>query len=276
MSTDTRAYYVPVPDAEPGWEVFRPTSYCGGSWSPDLQHGAPPMGLLVRSLRRLWDTHADGKQAARLSFDFLGPIPMDEVRVRAATLRPGRRIDLSEAVMETRSGAWWRPVMVARAWRLARTDTSSISRLPEPARVSAPDRGEAIDMTALWPGGFVRSVEVVRDARFDSVWVRPLVGLVAGEQTGALERVFGVADFSNAFGDAAEPDAWTFMNVEMTAHLLDVPRGEWFNIDAHSFVGRDGTGVTRATLSDASGPAVLLTQELLLAGVERPAPVSVR
>lgn len=261
------SYYVPVPGTQ---DEFRPTTYCGGSWTPDLQHGAPPMSLLVRSLRRLWDASGDDRQAARISFDFLGPIPMDKVRVRATLVRPGKRIELSQAVMEAPAGDGWRPVMVARAWRLPLVDTAEISRLPDTSRVSAPDPKRGIDMAAIWPGGYVQSVEVVQDSQFDSVWVRPTVALVEGERIQPLERVFAVADFSNAFGDAAARESWTFMNVELTAHLLDVPHGEWFNLDATSFVGRAGSGVTSTVLSGPAGPALLLSQELMLTHVQAP------
>ncbi len=271
--TNGDAYYAPVPGAP---DEFRPTAYCGGSWPPDLQHGAPPMSLLVRSFRRLWSGSEDHRRAARISFDFLGPVPMERVRVRAGIVRPGRRIELSEAVMETPVGDGWRPVMVARAWRLPLLDTTEITRLPHTGRVSEPDPTRRIDMTTLWPGGYVESVEVVHDSQFDSVWVRPVVALVQGEPVHPLERVFTIADFSNAFGDAAARESWAFMNVEMTAHLLDVPQDEWFNLDAASFVGSAGSGVTRTTLSGSRGPALLLSQELMLTRVTESIPEPAR
>ena len=63
----------------------------------------------------------------RPAYDILGPIPVGPVRVRASVLRPGRRIELVEAVL---SAADHRPGMRLTAWRM-RVATDGVA--PPPA-----------------------------------------------------------------------------------------------------------------------------------------------
>ena len=62
----------------------------------------------------------------RPAYDILGPIPVEPVRVRASVLRPGRRIELVEAVL---SAADHRPGMRLTAWRM-RVATDGVAPPP--------------------------------------------------------------------------------------------------------------------------------------------------
>src|SRR5688572_33196987 len=86
-----RALYVPTDDG------FEATALAIGPWDPGLQHAGPPAALLLREVERAGGI--EGGQATRLAYDILGPVPVGPVRVRASVLRPGRRIELVEAVL---------------------------------------------------------------------------------------------------------------------------------------------------------------------------------
>lgn len=71
-----------------------------------IQHGGPVSGLLARALEQC--APREGTRLSRSSVEILGPIPIEEVRVSARVVRPGRRIELLNAVLEARdpSGEW--------------------------------------------------------------------------------------------------------------------------------------------------------------------------
>ena len=127
----------PVPPAAPpayferlAPDRFRATEHTGGAWSVTEQHVSPLNGLLVHVLDRFVAARAAGPGAgagglatARITFDILGVVPIGEVDVSVEVVRPGRTIELLEAVAV--SGG--RAVLRARAWRLARFDTRAVA-----------------------------------------------------------------------------------------------------------------------------------------------------
>src|SRR3954471_3744330 len=101
------ALYLPTDDG------FVATALTVGPWDPGLQHAGPPAALLLREAERAGAI--DGGQTVRLAYDIFGPVPVGPVRVRTSVLRPGRRIELVEAVL---TGADDRPLMRLTAWRM--------------------------------------------------------------------------------------------------------------------------------------------------------------
>lgn len=83
-----------------GENRFEPTSHVGGAWSTDEQHVAPALGLLAHAVETDRDARRDdGLVVARLSYDILGTLPLEAVDVRVEVLRPGRSVELVEAVL---------------------------------------------------------------------------------------------------------------------------------------------------------------------------------
>src|SRR3546814_4227175 len=64
---------------------------------------------------------------ARLSYDILGTIAVGEFEVSVSVLRPGRTIELVEAVLS----ADGRAVVTLRAWLMQSTDTGALARSEE-------------------------------------------------------------------------------------------------------------------------------------------------
>ena len=80
-------------------------------------HVAPALGLLAHVVELDRDTRrGDGLLLGRMSYDLLGTIPVDVVETSVRVVRPGRTIELVEAVLrhEGRDG------VVLRAWLLRR------------------------------------------------------------------------------------------------------------------------------------------------------------
>src|SRR5215212_5181310 len=101
------ALYVPTDDG------FVATPLTIGPWDPGLQHAGPPAALLLREAERA--SGIEGGQTVRLAYDIFGPVPVGPVHMRTSLVRPGRRIELVEAVL---SAGEQRPLMRLSAWRM--------------------------------------------------------------------------------------------------------------------------------------------------------------
>lgn len=258
-------------------ETFLAHPSTGSAWGP-MQHGGPVAALLTRAMDRVSIPHdaSTDSRIGRLTVDILGAVPIDEVRVSARVVRPGRRITLVEATTEARApGGAWRPVARASAWRLATQDTSDVASRPA-VRMPAPDgsgaRGLAwMGFSEAWASkGFVEQVEweIVdkggEPGHPTQAWLDLLVPLVEGEEITALERVVTLADTVNGVGARLDPTRHTFLNTEMTVHLFDAPRGGLLGISAENVTGRDGVGMSTGTLHDESGCFAQVTQNVLV------------
>ena len=88
----------------------------------------------------------------RLAFDIFAPVPVGPVQVRTSVVRPGRRIELVEAVL---TAADERPLMRLSAWRMrTRADGAAETRARPPPR--APPAGRTA--ARRWPAFFTEDV----------------------------------------------------------------------------------------------------------------------
>lgn len=251
------AYFVP----ESGTR-FRPTEHVGGGWNPDEQHVAPGMGLLAHVIERDRDDRRDdGLRLTRFSCEILGTMPMGEpVDAAVTVLRPGRTIELVEA----RLAHGGRTALIARAWLTRAFDTARIAGSALPAIPPVP-QVPAWDATATWPGGFVRSVESRRlehEPGRAAFWLRPAHALIAGIEVSATARLLGVADLANGVTPRVAADEAVYPNLDLAAHLIREPQGEWIGFDTTVSFGPDGAGVTHSVIHDAAGPVGTVGQGL--------------
>jgi hypothetical protein len=244
-----------------GETTFRATAHVQGAWDPQEQHVAPALGLMVHAMEH---DHAERAasplQLSRVAFDILGVMPIDAVELVTRVVRPGRTIELVEAVL-SHGG---RPAVVGRGWFLKTADTTSLagSALPAP-----PPRGELAlwDTSDVWPGRFVTTVETLRHQVEPGrawAWMRPLVPVLAGEDVSPTARLMGMVDIFNGLTVRAAPADVHFPNVDLTAHLLRAPVGEWFAADTTVSFGPDGRGLTHTVVHDDAGPLGTVSQSL--------------
>lgn len=157
LDTESRYYYRALGDGR-----YQPTIHAQGAWNDWEQHMAPASGLLTHAIERYEDR--PDMQLARITFEILGVIPASEVRVECTTVRPGRTIELVEAVMlaDTFTGdgsyAGSKPVIRATAWRLTAQDTSEVAGGFHPG-LPAPADCPEWDGMQIWGGGFIRSLD---------------------------------------------------------------------------------------------------------------------
>jgi Thioesterase-like superfamily len=286
------AYYLPLGDG-----YFEPTEATTSPWDTKAQHGGPPTALLASCLDDAFGR--PDMRVARISMDFLGPVPRTALLVQIELLRPGRRTQLSEASL----WAGDRRVCTARVWHLA-TGPGPATRetdpvLSEPAL--GPDAGDAsagpgpisdagvpedepglpADLPEPQPQQFFDGVEdwgyghatewrtvsggYASSTGAAAVWTRVRIPLVAGRRLDGLARFAIVADSANGLSAPLSFHEWLFIPPGVTMHLFRYPAGDWVRLTASSDPGRNGIGLAEGTLSDAFGRCGTVTQPLLVA-----------
>jgi hypothetical protein len=245
----TSAYYQRL-DAD----RFQPTAHVQGAWNDHEQHMAPVSGLLAHALER--HEPRQGLVLARVTFEILGLIPLGPTAVRVRTVRPGRTIELLEAV----ASVGGRDVVRARAWRLASQETSAVAgglpRAMPPREACAP-----LGASAIWSGGYIDSIEVLRAPASEpgegQAWVRTPLPLLGGEPVSPAAAFLGLVDTANGMNIRLDPREWAFPNIDLSVHLYRTPQGgpgRWLGLDTLVTIGAGGVGLTSTTLHDERGP----------------------
>ncbi|MBM6404097.1 thioesterase family protein [Phycicoccus sp. CSK15P-2] len=239
---------------------FRATEHTGGAWREEEQHIAPALGLLVHLVEQERDARrGPGMVVSRLAYDILGTVPVAEVETSVRTLRPGRTVELVEATM-AHAG---RDVVVLRAWLLEPRDTAAIAGSPLP-EIPGPDELAPWTPSETWPGGFIDSVELRRhrvEPGRGCFWARAHQPLLDGPVSD-LARLVGLFDLANGMLVRADPAQVHFPNVDLVAHLVREPAGEWMGFDTSVWFGPGGVGLTSSVLRDTDGPVGTLAQSL--------------
>jgi hypothetical protein len=80
-------------------DLFTPTEHARGPWDPRALHGGAPAALIAAAFERM----QPGAELpfARLSFEFLRPVPMAPLKLSTRISRPGRRVQALEAELST-------------------------------------------------------------------------------------------------------------------------------------------------------------------------------
>src|ERR1700735_3098571 len=95
----SRAVAFPAMSAAPVFEGsdgrFVATEYARGPWDPGALHGGAPAALLVRAFEQI--PAPEGLSLARVTYEFMRPVPVGPLEVTAEVVRPGRRVQLLEA-----------------------------------------------------------------------------------------------------------------------------------------------------------------------------------
>jgi len=279
------SFYLPA-----GEDTWLATTHTTGPWDARAQHAGPPSALLGRAIQRC-APRAD-MMVTRFTCEILGAIPVGEIRVRARLARPGRSVELLEAV----ASADGREVARATAWRVRRTDSPPVAPLqpappalpgdPPPGALSPALPGQPLGppdeaasappgepppaAPAWWVDGYLSAMEwrPVR-GRFAepgpaTVWGRMRYPLVPDEEPGPLERVLTVADSGNGVSGALDFRHWQFINPELTVHLYREAAGEWICLDAQTVISTGGAGLATSVLSDLDGQVGVGAQSLLV------------
>src|SRR3954451_29518 len=252
--------YVPTDDG------FLATALTIGPWDVGLQHAGPPAALLLREAERA--SGIAGGQTVRLAFDIFGPVPVAAGRVRGSVARPGRRIELVEAVLDAGDD---RTLMRLSAWRMRVRDDAPGGETEVPVAIPGPydSRPEVAEF-------FRTEVAYHRalDWRFAhgsfnspgpaAAWTRPACDLVEGEEITPLQHLLVMTDAASGISTELDWTPSTSANVDLCIALHRPPTGDWLGMDARTFLGGTGAAQCFADLYDVSGRIGRSTQSLFV------------
>jgi hypothetical protein len=217
----------------------------------------------MREFERL---HApDGLSFARVTYEFLRPVPLGDLQVQAEVVRPGRRVQLIEASLRTPDGV---EVVRARALRVHSAQAPSTERVAPPG---PPDSGRDSDFRSPYRPMFAPdSIEIrfvsggFHNAGEATGWFRLRRPLVDGEPLSPLQRLAAAADFGNGISSPVSWEEYVFINPDLTVYIEREPQGEWICLDARTTISSGGIGVSHSTLYDSEGMVGRATQALVV------------
>jgi hypothetical protein len=245
-------------------DLYLPTEWAGGPWSPLHQHGGAAAALLARgALAAARETEL---RVARLTIDLFRPIPMEPLRLVRRFARQGRRIALAELAL------WHGEQEVTRASALLlreREDLAPSWTAGDDAAPPGPEACERIEFMprvyrAQVPPGFHWSLEVAIALTGEAPlsWIRTSLDVVEGEPTSAFERAVGVSDLCFGLGARvllrrrlhdADLVRTRFINVDTTLYFEREPRGDWFALRPTHVADDRGVGLAEVVSYDTSG-----------------------
>ncbi len=271
MAATAASLFEPAGDAR-----WTPTELARGPWDPRACHGGPVGALIARAVEHADPDSAIAWQIARLTIELTRPVPVGRpLAVSTEIERDGRKVSL--VAVRLHDG----DTEVARA-RSLRIRASEFE-LPADVVQPPPDPpGTPADGIAQRPVSAVDDgVAFHRDAcehRFTEgswdapgpvgVWIRLRVPVVPDEAPSGPQRAVAAADFGNGVSSGLPFDRFTFINPDLTVHLLRPPVGEWIGMRTASYYGSNavcsGAGFAESALFDADGRLGRSVQNLIV------------
>jgi hypothetical protein len=261
------------PDGPGRWV---PTELARGPWDPGACHGGPVSALLTRAVEQVGVGAPVDWQIARLSVELTRPVPVGRsLDVETTVERDGRKVSLVAARLLDGD------VEVARARSLRirskelQLGDGAVQPLPDPPGTPA----DGVVQRVVWAvDDHVAFHKNACEHRFTEggwdtpgpvgVWIRLLVPLVPGEDPSGAQRAAAAADFGNGVSGGLPFDRYTYINPDLTVHLLRPPVGVWIGMRSASYygtaTGSSGAGFAESALFDADGRLGRSVQSLIL------------
>jgi Thioesterase-like superfamily len=261
LSTVEDALFVPDGD------LFVPTVHTRGPWDPRAQHGGAPAALMVRCIEQVEAPLP--MEVARITVELMRPVPVSEpLRVQTRIVRPGKKVQLVEAVLALRDGG---EVCRALALRI-RSETFDIPAVGA-VEVEPPPPPQAGRNDASFVEGdsFVNTAVEMRFVRGRfvhpgpaTVWIRLRMPVVPGEAPSGAQRACAAADFGNGVSAVYDWGRTLFINPDLTVHLGRTPVAEWICLEAVTHPGTRGRALAESRLFDVEGLVGRSLQSLLV------------
>lgn len=249
---------------EPDGDRFVPTEFARGPWSPEALHGGPPAALLAGAIEGHESSDLD---VVRLTVEIMRPVPVAPLSVDVRTVRPGKKVQLVEAVLRAGDLELCR----ATGLRIRRTEVDLPSWVappqgPPPFPSDPPARPLRNQWTAFHNSGVEMRYAV---GAFDkmgpaTVWIRLLHPILPEIPTSPVQRAVAAADFGNGVSATLEFERYLFINPDLTVYLHRPPVGEWICLDAVTRPETSGIGLAHSALFDRDGEIGRSLQSLLI------------
>lgn len=252
------------------------TALARGPWDPRACHGGPVAALLARTVEHAEPDPPVDWQIARLSIELTRPVPVGTPLTSTTEIeRPGRKVSLVAARLTDGDTE----VARVRCLRIRSSDLALPDDVVQPPfdPPGDPDDGTAERVTWATGGQLAFHTDAC-EHRFTEggwmapgptgVWIRLRVAVVAGETPSGVQRAAAAADFGNGVSGGIPIERYTFINPDLTVHLLRRPIGEWIGMRSASYYGTatasTGAGFAESALYDAEGRIGRSVQSLIL------------
>jgi hypothetical protein len=255
MARMTDAFFVPDGDA---WVA---TVHTRGPWSAAHQHGGPPAALIAHAV----EAGAPEFLVARLTVDYLRPVPIDRLRVHVEPLRAG-------ASVERRIGLLLHAdAVVAHAvLTLIRREAAPVPPLADGATLPSPQASRPFQFPFFHEAvGYHTAMETrLAGGEWGSgraaAWMRQRVPLVPDEPPSPLERVLIAADSGSGVSAAIDHRSMSAINADLTVAVSRPLEGDWVGLDSVSTYEPSGIGLADTRICDARGTVGRVLQGLVL------------
>lgn len=238
-----------------------------GPWDDNAAHGGPVAALIGREVER-HDPDPD-LLTVRYTIELLRPVTLNELRLEATTLRPGKRVRLIGVSVFDEAGS---EVARATALRVVATpEEAPLSRDGGPPPFAPPEDSGPAPSLITGRVGVTAGVEL-RSAAGSAIesgpatyWFRMHVPLVDDEPISPLSRALVAADFGNGIASVTSISTHVFINPDLTVHLHRLPEGDWVANDAVTWLEPGGAARADAVLYDRTGAFGRASQSLYIA-----------
>ncbi len=244
--------------------AFDATELGRGPWDPRALHGGAPAALLVHAFERC--IPGPDLRLARVTYEFVRPVPLGKLSVTTELTRPGRRVSLLDGAIRDAEG---KEVTRARALLVRASEAGHPDQEPPP--FPGPDQGQSNDFNNA---GLTMFATDAMDIRFvegafqergpATAWFRLRQPVVAGEPASPLERVAAASDFGNGIASELSWDEHVFINPDLTVYFEREPRGEWVALQSRMRVTPGSVATAESILWDEQGRIGRATQALLV------------
>jgi hypothetical protein len=238
-------------------DAFVPTSMAKGPWGSSIS-GNFIGGILGHAVEH--EAADQGLQPARLTVDLLRPAAMEPLRVRASTVRQGRRLTLvdGEVMQSDTVVARARAVFLRKGEQPPGTIwTSKVTMPPMPPDADAQFDGMPFMVWAYGkdPGIAGRSFDLTQwqhdGPKF--VWLRDVKPLIADEPLTAFVRAAMAGDVASSLTHYGT-EGLVFINADYTLTLTRLPEGPDLGLAALTHSSHAGVGTGTAVMFDHRGP----------------------
>ncbi len=235
---------------------FRATELALGPWYPGALHGGAPAALLVHAVNG--HAAAEGLRLARITYEFVRPVPLGDLAVAVEVVRPGRRVTLLDVVLSDGDGT---EVTRARALLVRPSDVGDPAREPQDGTPFAPpEQGVRNDWEGRQRRGFATDAMEIRfvQGRFlepgeATAWFRLRHPLVDGQPVHPLESLAAASDFGNGIAAVLDWDRYVFINPDLTVYIERPPVDEWVALESRTRVEAGSVAVAESIVWDRRG-----------------------
>jgi acyl-coenzyme A thioesterase PaaI-like protein len=249
-------------------DAYTATELALGPWAPGALHGGAPAALIAHVLARsagATDGDGDALRLARVTYEFVRPVPLGPLSVRVEQVRPGRRMTLLDAFVLDPDGT-----EVTRARGLLLRAAEIDATAPEPPPFPGPEAGQASDWSEERPMFATHAMDIrfvegrFREPGASTAWFRLRAPLIGGEPTFPLDRAAAAGDFGNGIASVLSWDEHVFINPDLTLYLEREPIDEWVALQSEMRVLNGSVSVAESVLWDRRGRIGRAVQSLLV------------